>query len=127
MEALVSRKKKVRVAETRKSLRIGEAGSASHGPAIATGEVYSRRCNLKKISDRPLGIQTDTEKPADEVQVKYWLVEAEVLTARLRSHHTSRAQRNPVAEHQRRQGTVAIFLLKLESGGAGSPYQQVKL
>ncbi|XP_048611697.1 probable pectinesterase 29 [Brassica napus] len=29
------------------------------------------------MSDRPLGIQTDTEKPADEVQVKYWLVEAE--------------------------------------------------
>ncbi|KAF3554808.1 hypothetical protein F2Q69_00014471 [Brassica cretica] len=102
--------------------RTGEAGSASPGPAIATGEVYSRRCNLKNMSDRPLGIQTDTEKPADEVQEKYWQVEAEVLTARHRSHHTSRAQRNPVAEHKERQGTVAIFLLKLESGGAGSPY-----
>ncbi|KAL0822991.1 hypothetical protein Bca101_046668 [Brassica carinata] len=45
---------------------------------------------------------------------------------RLRSHHTSRAQRNPLAEHQERQGTVAIFLLKLESGGAGNPYQQFK-
>ena len=45
---------------------------------------------------------------------------------RLWSHHTSRAQRNPVAEHKERQGTVAIFLLKLESGGARNPYQQVR-
>ncbi|KAH0884448.1 hypothetical protein HID58_060544 [Brassica napus] len=49
--------------------------------------------NPNNMSDRPLGIQTDTEKPADEVQVKYWLVEAEVLTARHREAESRRRSR----------------------------------
>ena len=40
-----------------------------------------------------LRIQTDEEEPADETQVEYWQMEAEVYAAELRSHPASRAQK----------------------------------
>ena len=58
--------------------RIGEAGSASPGPAIASSEVHSRYCYLKKLPRLALRILAGVKKPVDEVQVGYLQAEAEV-------------------------------------------------
>ncbi|CAN6851495.1 unnamed protein product [Brassica oleracea] len=41
--------------------RTCEAGSASPGPAIASNDVHSRRCYLKKLSGHTLRILTDVK------------------------------------------------------------------
>ncbi|KAL0713820.1 hypothetical protein Bca4012_020798 [Brassica carinata] len=46
--------------------RIGEAGTANPGPAIASSEVHSRHCYLKKLPNHALRVLAGEKKPVDE-------------------------------------------------------------